>query len=388
MLSQFLLLYSHAATILVSSILFFALLELAIKCLSSKGLFRFLIRPSILDDTILSKNPIIPPCYSTEKWFTEYICEAKQIFFNQKWSPFVYWEMKQFRGKHINIIKDGVRKTTNLNNNKSKINSKIFFQGGSVAWGWGARDHATPASYISGMLSKSGLHFDCENISQLGYISSQQLLQLIKLIQRGYVPDLVICLDGLNDAFTAYQSNSLGDAQNEMNRKLEFNQTLYSHFSRVLSNSYIANVISQIIRTLFGKKEHLQKSVSDSLLKQKIRRSASLYVTNMLIYRSLARDYNFEVRFFFQPSVFSKKKLSSFESKLMQKQKFWYEYYSLFYELVMKDNRLPKEFKDLAGVFDEIEDTIFIDPWHCSENGNKLIAEEIFSSLYKFPEKK
>ena len=51
--------------------------------------------------------------------------------------------------------------------------------GGSSLWGFGARDDQTIPSLLARKLHERGLKVEIKNLSELGYVSTQELIGLI-----------------------------------------------------------------------------------------------------------------------------------------------------------------------------------------------------------------
>ena len=96
--------------------------------------------------------------------------------------------------------------------------------GGSSLWGFGARDNETIPSLLARDLDQRGWRVDLKNLSEIGYVSTQELIALFRELQAGYRPDVVIFYDGVNDTTAALLlEGEAGLTTNEVNRRQEFN---------------------------------------------------------------------------------------------------------------------------------------------------------------------
>jgi hypothetical protein len=59
----------------------------------------------------------------------------------------------------------------------------------------------------------------------MGWVSTQSVIMLLRQLQHGNIPDVVVFYDGVNDTYAAYQQGFAGWPQNELNRVTEFNVT-------------------------------------------------------------------------------------------------------------------------------------------------------------------
>ena len=80
---------------------------------------------------------------------------------------------------------------------------KLLMLGGSSLWGFGARDDQTIPSLLARKLHERGLKVEVKNLAELGYVSTQEVIGLIRELQTGYRPDVVIFYDGVNDTTSA-----------------------------------------------------------------------------------------------------------------------------------------------------------------------------------------
>jgi hypothetical protein len=114
----------------------------------------------------------------------------------------------------------------------------------------------------------------------------------------------------------------------------------------------------------------------------KIERLASEAITtygeNAAFVRQMARAYGFRAWFFWQPTVFSKAKLTDeerayttdFGDPLVQ-----------IYRAATKQVRSKDFAIDLSYVFDDQSTTIYIDFAHVSEAGNQILADKMYENM-------
>jgi hypothetical protein len=76
----------------------------------------------------------------------------------------------------------------------------VFMFGGSTTFGYGVRDDLTIASHLQRMLDiECGVTASVYNFGRGNYFSVQERLLFEKLLFEGFVPNMAIFLDGLND---------------------------------------------------------------------------------------------------------------------------------------------------------------------------------------------
>src|SRR4030042_2677597 len=149
--------------------------------------------------------------YYNIPWVKDYFKELGESF-KTKWKSYVYWRREPFKGNYINIDDKGLRVTIGSNNIPSGFNStyRIFMFGGSTLWGTGARDAYTIPSLLSKYLAKKGMNTKIANYGENGYVSTQEVIELLLQLQKENIPNVVIFYDGVNDIFSAYQHSIAG----------------------------------------------------------------------------------------------------------------------------------------------------------------------------------
>ena len=95
--------------------------------------------------------------------------------------------------------------------------------GGSSLWGFGAGMTRRSRRSLARRLHERGVPAEIRNLSELGYVSTQEVIGLLRELQEGYRPDVVIFYDGVNDTTSAVLSGEAGLTTNEINRRREFN---------------------------------------------------------------------------------------------------------------------------------------------------------------------
>ena len=318
-----------------------------------------------------------------EEWVRGLLREQREAR-QGEWHPYVYWRARPYQGTYLNINKEGIRRTWNSTASLSPGQLKVFTFGGSTMWGAGARDDFTIPSLVSKTLSKrvrAGVWV--VNLSESGYVSTQEVIALILELQKGNGPDLAVFYDGVNDTFAAFQSRVAGIPQNEHNRVAEFDA-----LKRFGVRQAIVEKLA-LYRLIGGGMRSRGIPRTDGLPNDQLARAVvNVYLRNISIVEGLAQRFGFRAVFFWQPTVFTKKQLSPWERQVYQESErrlgaasFYGEVYEAFKER-MKTSPADNV-HDLSGIFDDVRDTIFSDEFHVSEAGNQKIAESIAGTLQK-----
>ena len=119
------------------------------------------------------------------------------------------WRMAPYQGAQIRVDDQGVRETPGSVCDSTAYT--VFFFGGSTAWGLGAPDWGTIPAYLREDLAKlTGRPVCMRNFGELGWVSTQDLIQLERELQAGHVPDLAVFYGGANDAVMGLQHHEAG----------------------------------------------------------------------------------------------------------------------------------------------------------------------------------
>ena len=197
--------------------------------------------------------------------------------------------------------------------------------GGSSLWGFGARDDQTIPSLLARRLHERGVHVEVKNLSELGYVSTQEVIGLLRELQGGYRPDVVIFYDGVNDTTSAVLSGEAGLTTNEINRRREFNllqspgRLVSALGGKLLADSGSLRLARAVNSRLGRPAPGSSSPLPDDTMRRLAGDVADRYVANVKIVETLARGYGFRPFFFWQPTIFTKAELTAVEREEAQK---------------------------------------------------------------------
>lgn len=331
-----------------------------------------------------------------EPWAEEYFREFHDSS-ELRWHPYLYWRRKRFAGRFINVDSDGKRSTWRVplaERRGRPVEIAIF--GGSTMWGTGVRDENTIASQIARELwHVDGIHARVTNHAETGYVSTQNVIALMREIQAAARPDLVVFVDGTNDVWSAYQQGVTGIPQNEFNREREFNLLLPQH--RLVLLRYLVDPTRYAdlagIRLAAVLRRRLLRSLSLTRRTETLREPnpilieqvVDIYRRNVEIVKALAASIGTETLFYWQPLVYTKRQPSSYERMKAHEAPYGAAtaHFRAAHERVRCDPFLMQEarFHDLSDVFGDQETGYFLDISHLSERGQKLLAERMLDDI-------
>jgi len=253
-------------------------------------------------------------------------------------------------------------------------------------WGTGARDEFTIPSYISRMVAeKYPQRFTVVNYGQDGYVSTQELVALLREIQKDNILDIVVFYDGYNEAYTGIQSGAAGIPMNEDNRIREFN---ILHPTR--SRDFYFEVLSRTntFQLLQGLRAALSpEAVADSFKDRDnnalARDVVKVYFRNVEAINAVEKEFGMLVNFFWQPSVYTKIHPTETEQSIIHTSGHVASFYRRVHEEMKRVQATagPANFRDISSVLDGYAGTAFIDTVHATELANELVARKIVGDL-------
>src|SRR5271157_2859620 len=119
-----------------------------------------------------------------------------------EYAPFTGFRERAFRGKYVNVDAAGFRLSRDQAPWPPRPDAmNVFLLGGSTAFGYGLPDDQTIASYLGGcgLANSSPSRLAVYNFGQGAYFSSQELILFQQLLNAGFVPQVAVFIDGINE---------------------------------------------------------------------------------------------------------------------------------------------------------------------------------------------
>jgi hypothetical protein len=263
-------------------------------------------------------------------WYPELMRESSASA-EMGWKSFVQFRhLAPFHGQYVNID-TGLRRVTPQAPATSPSVTRVFFFGGSTMWGSFQRDDHTIAAEAARRLqagAKPGTQVEVTNFGEVGWVSTQELLELMLQLRAGNRPDVVVFYDGINDVASTIQNGVAGIPQNENKRVAEFSMGraldrgghgaglgVDLHALGLLAGAGLRQ--SEIVQSLqrYARPQGRHMLPADSAARALTR----VYVENVRLVESLAKTYGFIPIFVWQPSLHgTSKPLAPNEAHLMR----------------------------------------------------------------------
>ena len=139
------------------------------------------------------------PAYSGFDYDPRELLEEVRKSDRAVYEPYTIWKRRPYRGTYTTIDITGSRRT--VGNSSSEDALDIWMFGGSAVWGVGAPDHETIPSHMAALLNGTlGIESNVRNLGRRGFVSTQEVIYLMRELQAGRRPDIVVFYNGVNDA--------------------------------------------------------------------------------------------------------------------------------------------------------------------------------------------
>jgi lysophospholipase L1-like esterase len=372
--------YKGVAVVILNTLVLLTFLELA--AIGISKIWNLPSRPA--DEGPASPRENVS-YYASQDWAAQYWHEFK-LTSGVRYSPYVVWRRRApFKGTTININEDGIRFTPGADCSSNSY--KVFAFGGSTIWGTGSPDWGTIPAYLqAGLEALRGKPVCVVNFGESGFVSTQEVIQLLMELESGNIPHLVLFYDGVNDVVAAYASGRPGVHLNLSDIAARYdNSKSSSAFVEWIKTSHLFSLFEILAAGLRRESKtsptlitYETMGISATALSRSV---AQVYLSNYKIVKALAQDYRFQYFFFWQPVIWTGEKLLTSEEQAMKLRvdpaliRLSDSVYQAI-ELATATSNY-ENLCYMARIFDNYNSQIWIDALHVTPVGNRLIAQDI-----------
>ncbi len=315
------------------------------------------------------------------------------------YEPYTIWKRRAYRGEYTTIDITGSRGT--VGNSSSDDALQVWMFGGSAVWGVGAPDHETIPSRLALLLNGTlGVDANVRNMGRRGYVSTQEVIYLMRELQAGRRPDIVVFYNGVNDAAAISLWPEFPGAHvsfDTVRNRFESNgEDDIGWFARSTGLYKASRVVLDRVEADPFERDGIivyadQDTGTTPNYQWLAERGLDLWLFNARVIDSLARDYGFTPLMAFQPGLWSTgKPLDPSEESLVASEM---EYAGLKTIMTVRaemaavlDDRLsdpqtPDWVLNLNDLFSETPDPLYIDYAHVTGRGNDIAARRIAAEL-------
>ncbi len=310
-------------------------------------------------------------------------------------TPYVGFQLDEHHGPYINIDANGERTTWNPSVGPGERRKKIYVFGASTILGFGARDDYTISSQLSKLLHRNGYHFEVRNFGMSGTTFTTEIFKLVALLRAGHRPDYVIFYDGANDVVAGYSGNP-----RELGKyKTIFHQDM-PNYTKLLFRVGLTGIIRENFLTLRALSvvkakwkdlttRRQEKNLSGDILDQQGTEVGRIskdiidyYLESKDLLDHLSAVYGFQLLCFWQPNAFLVKNISPDDQKTAAPWAKDLFHVRLHHQTSDALKAMPiSNFVNISDVFDNLKKPVFLDWCHIAEEGNAIVANEIFKIM-------
>ena len=318
------------------------------------------------------------------------------------YEPYTIWKRRPYRGTYTTIDLTGARRTVGNSTGEDALDIWMF--GGSAVWGVGAPDHETIPSHLAALLNDTlGIDAHVRNLGRRGYVSTQEVIHLMRELQAGRRPDIVVFYNGVNDAAAVSLWPEFPGVHVSFDTVRDrFESTdedgdlgWFARSTGLYKASRI--VLDRVEGESFERDGIIVYADRDTDATPNYRwlaeRGLDLWLLNARVIDGLARDYGFTPLMAFQPGLWSTgKPLDPSEESLIASEM---EYAGLNTIMtvraemaaVLEERLSERQSSDwvvnLNDLFADTSGPVYIDYVHVTGRGNEIAARRIATEMFE-----
>jgi hypothetical protein len=333
------------------------------------------------------------PAYASATYDAEELFREERAADRRMYRPYVVWSRRPYDGRLISIDEHGERRTPPGEVEDPEL--VVWMLGGSTTWGMGAPDDETIPSHLARLLTeREGLRVRVRNLGEIGFVTTQEIVRLLREMQRGGRPDLVVFFDGVNDAAAAALWPEIPGAHmnfQEIRDRFERRGGPPPAWRALVKSSGLYRLARRLAHGLGVKGRPApvpwDPPTSAEDIETRGRQAVDVWLENTGIVRAFARAHDFETLFVMQPSLMvGRKPLDPSEREILESERanaaklqsmdvYRYVRDALRRREGASDGAAP--IIDLSDAFAGVETPLYFDYVHISGEGNRILAARI-----------
>lgn len=321
--------------------------------------------------------------YSTRDWGERHWREYAAVSDATPYRPYVIWRSQPYGGQTINVSSLGNRRVTPGADCRTG-SYRVFTFGGSGMWGVGSPDWGTIPAYLQDALARQRAGPVCvANFADRGYVSTQGVIQLIRELQHGNVPDLVIFYDSVNDITTAGVYGEAGTHMwmDRVAERLEGPPV----GAGWLRESALFRLVGSIVPRPDAHHDPQRVLYDGGVEADTLAASISrVYLNNFRTVGALAREYGFGYEFFWQPHILVTEKPFTDEERAIYELDARQTHRWILLKAFAQVEQAAAEHQHLTylgEVFNDEAAFVYIDSHHVTPEANRMIAGRMLAVI-------
>jgi hypothetical protein len=301
---------------------------------------------------------------------------------NYDYDPITQLRPRPLHGRFVNVEAGGFRRVRDQGPwppDRSLTN--IFVFGGSTTFGFLVDDDQTIPSYLQRYAGAQHGRVNVYNFGRPGYTSTQELLLYLSLLRDGFVPNVAVFIDGLNECQEWTSNPPLGAhwPDEYVYTAIENAKRSPSSYLLLLSALPMSGLTRSIAERL-GLDRH-----TDDL--QPVPSDVPGYIVdrwlkNKKAIEVLSRGYRVNVNFVWQPVAAYKYDLRYFKfPRTVLRDESWVPAVYPAVEKLAGEGKLDRDFLNLSDMQEKEQQNLYVDGSHYNAEFSDKIASRIHSFL-------
>ena len=314
-----------------------------------------------------------------------YAFSANREYVSDPYMGFRLRSLKKFIGDKLILKTNSLGLRCDDINKTPKEKDVAVFLGGSVIFGsYAPSDQETISSLCESNL-KHQIH--CVNAGANGHVLTQHVSLYTNYITPYLKPKYVILYAGYNDFLLCCRY------------KKSFGRLIIEDFQDILANypqkpfKTALIILTKGLKFKIHKIKSLLKKNQPSVAKKDnlpldalggeahIQNYINQFVNHIELLSHLCSSTGTQFLFFLQPALALSGKIKTELEKNLESSITEAEALAFFYKALKKELHQKSYFKDHSDIFLQEQKSIFVDPCHLGDRGNKIIAHEISSII-------
>jgi len=328
----------------------------------------------------LRGSPPAPPTavhpYAGQAWYQDFEGPEGLQSREHRYDPYrAFWAMP-LSSRFITIDSMGLRVTPQPAYDPATAR-KVFMLGGSVMWGYTARDTFTIPALTAHALAGMGVRdVEIRNLAQRAFNATQESNTLTLELAHGRVPDVAVFLHGFNDMMTAVKYGKPGFTYGQDGVQRFIDLGTRGFWQELVGLGRHSAVVQRLSETIRPAQDSHPKPGAEILCSD----VAGYYRNVTRSIEALGREYGFTPIFLLQPvHSTTRKKLTAWERSLPISP--FVHRCAAVIDSAMNDRR-GISFFSLTSIFDAETATVFVDRnAHLTEAANAVVARRIAEIL-------
>ncbi|MFM7069770.1 MAG: hypothetical protein ACKOYM_09970 [Actinomycetes bacterium] len=290
-------------------------------------------------------------------------CETTDFVNKARFDATTIFRYEDFQGKWVNVT-DGVRRTWQPPPCDDCRRLRVWWFGGSVAWGFYQGDMTSLPSMVARAAWERGVALEIVNYATPGWTLGQSVRKFSQLAATQTPPDLAVFVDGANDLSVQFSRNHQGSGANDGEASF-----VEGSLDEVLRYGRFDAGLDHVGAALGGTGSALSdREVGEHAVRR--------YARNVRVGRAVTSAVGTSAVFFLQPVAVSGPRRLVEEGSIPP--------------IVLNELRgawpavrrgIPAGVQDLSDAFDDVDRLIYKDQVHTNEFGANVLARRIFTDL-------